>query len=57
MSQMFIKHVLGFGGNHDGYFGTLKDTMAQLNTRQIDTAYAYATLDQGCLTPQEIRDK
>ena len=58
MSQMFIKHVLGFGEKHDGYFGNTEGYHGTVEQQGRLTLHMHMLLwIKGCLTPQEIRDK
>ena len=58
MVKMFIKHVLGVGENHPGFYGNTEAYYGTVEQQGRLTLHMHMLLWlKGSLTPQEIRDK
>jgi hypothetical protein len=58
MCEMFIKHVLGVGGDHCGIYGDTAAYYAPIEQQGRLALHGHMLLYlKGCLTPQQIRDK
>ena len=58
MCEMFIKHVLGVGGDHCGIYGDTAAYYAPIEQQRRLVLHGHMLLYlKGCLTPQQIRDK
>jgi len=58
MSKMFIKHVLGFGNNHPGFYGNTEAFYGTVEQQGRLTLHMHMLLWlKGSLSPQEIRDR
>ena len=58
MCEMFIKHILGVGSNHSGFYGDTNAYYGVVEQQGRLTLHMHMLLWlKGCLTPQEIRDR
>ena len=58
MCEMFIKHILGVGTNHPGFYGKTNAYYGVIEQQGRLTLHMHMLLwILGCMSPQEIRDK
>jgi len=58
MCEMFIKHILGIGSNHSGFYGDTNAYYGVVEQQGCLTLHMHMLLWlKRCLTPQEIRDR